>query len=255
MDLSTIREDPRTAPPMPDWQRSAVFLDFDGTLAPLEERPENVRISEEMAGLVARLVSSTDGAVAVLSGRALDDLAARLGGVSVALSGSHGLEVLRPGEPRPDTDPVTESPGLSGAFGDLDAFARGFGLLIERKPGAVALHYRSDPDHAAACMAAVEAAAATHRLRVMHGKMVSEAALPGVDKGAALHGFLAQPPFAGRVPVMIGDDVTDEDGFRAAQALGGFGIKIGPGPTEAMYRLGAPADLADWLHASLGRAG
>ncbi|OWU68101.1 hypothetical protein ATO3_24695 [Marinibacterium profundimaris] len=77
-------------------------------------------------------------------------------------------------------------------------------------------------------MAAVEAAAATHGLWVMHRKMVSEAALPGVDKGAALHGFLAQPPFAGRVPVMIGDDATDEDGFRAVQALGGFGIKIGP---------------------------
>lgn len=240
-------------PPPCDWTRHALFLDFDGTLVPIVARPEDVHLSVETRDLLARLMVQTGGAIAVLSGRALADLERHLDGMPLALSGSHGLEVGLPGEHGAGSDAAT--PALDDAYDALKGLAADNNLLLERKPGAVALHYRNRPDCADACREAVEDIAARGGVRAMHGNMVSEATLPGIDKGRALRRFMERAPFKGRVPVMIGDDTTDEDAFRAAQDLGGFGLRIGGAESAAQYRAPRMEDALGWLAATLQDTG
>ncbi len=231
--------------PLVDWRERALFLDFDGTLAPLVDRPEDARPSGDTLALLDRLAHATQGAIAIVSGRALDDLAQRVGPLPLALSGSHGLEIrLADGRALP---PAQGEGGLDAAFADLKPLADEAGLLIEDKPGSVALHYRNRPEDADHFRQQVAQVAARHDLRLLHGHMVSEAALRGIDKGAALRRLMQEPAFAGRRPVMIGDDTTDEDGFRAAQAMGGFGLRIGDVETAARHRVARLGDALSWL--------
>src|SRR5690606_33318067 len=112
------------------------------------------------------------------------------------------------------------------------------GLLVEAKDGAVALHFRQAPELENAVHQAMQDALLDHpQFTLVPGKMVLEARPIGFDKGAALRAFMQEEPFAGRTPIFIGDDRTDEDAFRAAQELGGVGIKLGPGDTIARMRI------------------
>lgn len=239
-------EHSNTPPAGVDWTRHAIFLDFDGTLAPLVARPEDARLSTATRGAITRLGKLTDGALALLSGRALADLDALTHPLSAPASGSHGAEIRGPdgaSHANPHRQALLHHPAEM-----LAGFACDHDLLVERKPGAVTIHYRATPDLAEECRSIVERlAAADPKLRAMHGHMVSEVALAGVDKGTALRQFMAWAPFRGRLPVMVGDDVTDEDAIRAAQAMGGFGIKIGDAPSEARYRAGDIGVFLDWL--------
>lgn len=232
-----------------DWTVCALFLDFDGTLAPIVDRPSDARLSESTQQLLTQLVAATSGATAVLSGRALDDLKTRVSELDVVLSGSHGMEICYPGGQGNTSGDVSRE--LALAFAQLQPFAAEIGLQLERKPGSIALHYRNHPDRAEACRSRVNEAAALPGLRALHGDMVSEAALAGVDKGKALEEIIVTAPFAGRLPIMLGDDVTDEDGFRAAQDLGGFGLKIGSSATIAQYQVPTMQDALAWLENSL----
>lgn len=233
-----------------DWTRHALFLDFDGTLAPLADTPDAVEMGPATTRLLRRALDRTDGAVAVISGRQLADLSALMAGLRLPLSGSHGVEIRLPGAPDRSgggADPAA----LDRAHDRLAPLASGRGLLLERKPGAVALHYRNRPELADTCRTAVAEAAGAEGLRVMHGNCVSEAAPESIDKGTALREFLADPPFRGRRPVMIGDDTTDEDGFAAAQDAGGFGLRIGGTTTCARYRVETMEDALAWLAGTL----
>lgn len=229
-----------------DWQRHAIFLDFDGTLTPIVDRPEDVVVSERTRRALSRLGDLTDGALAVISGRALADLERHLAPTVCAVSGSHGLEIRQPGcdgKLLADAEAI-----LKPVLEEISAFAARNDLLVENKPGAVTVHYRGRPEMADACRALVDRIAGDREpLRAMHGNMVSEVALAGIDKGAALENFMNEIPFRGRTPIMAGDDVTDEDAFRAAHALDGFGIKIGPGPTVAAYRAADIDAFLAWL--------
>ncbi|UWR35488.1 trehalose-phosphatase (plasmid) [Sulfitobacter sp. W027] len=244
MDSTTLPHS--SLPPVIPARRHAFFVDLDGTLAPIVDNPEDARLPEQTRDLLARLVKATDGAVAVISGRALADVDRILGALHLPVSGSHGLE-FRLSAAREDAP--MQSAGVPTAVIDrVEEFAVLHGVTSERKPGAIALHYRKAPDQGDACRAFVDTLVGEDpSLRSLHGKMVSEVALKGVDKGGAVERFMAAPAFAERSPVMVGDDVTDEDGFRAAQAMGGFGIKIGQGPTEAQHRIADVAGFADWL--------
>lgn len=243
---SAVTQPPATL----DWARHALFLDFDGTLAPLAETPDAVKMGPATTRLLHRALQETEGAVAVISGRRLDDLSGLMDGLRLPLSGSHGVEIRLPGAPD-STGGGADPAALDRAHERLAALAAKGGLLLERKPGAVALHYRNRPDMDETCRTAVAEAAAAEGLRVMHGNCVSEAAPEGIDKGTALRGFLTDPPFRGRRPVMIGDDTTDEDGFAAAQAEGGFGLRIGGTTTCARYRVETMEDALTWLAGTL----
>lgn len=229
------------------WDSHALFLDFDGTLAPIVARPEDAAIAPATAGALVRLTALTGGALAILSGRDLADLDARLRVPGLAAAGSHGMELR---------DAAGHMRMLGSGDGELDAaaaelagFARKHDLILERKKGAATIHYRSRPDLGDAAQDLVERLAAGHDgLRPMHGHMVSEVVLAGIGKGNAVRAFLEVPPFRGRIPVAVGDDTTDEDAFAAAQDAGGFGVRIGPGATCAHHRLPEIGAFLDWLH-------
>lgn len=227
----------------------AVLLDFDGTLVGIADRPDAVVLKDHTLATLARLEQVLDGAVAIVSGRPIAEIDRLFAPHRFAVAGIHGLE-RRGGDGR-----LHEGDYDRAA---LDAIARALegatagedGLRLERKAGSVALHYRQRPELEGLCRAAAAEAAGLHpAARVLAGKMVVEVKLGGRTKADAVMDFMAEPPFAGRRPLYAGDDVTDEDAFRAVAALGGISIKIGPGETEALYRVADTEAFLDWLDA------
>src|SRR5262249_1307911 len=131
------------------------------------------------------------------------------------------------------------------------------GVLVEPKALGVAVHFRMAPPREADVFALVQEVAAAHagQFDMLAGKRVYELKPHGVNKGLALREFMRGTPFAGRLPVLAGDDLTDEYAFIAAREAGGYGIKIGPGDSDAAWRLSDPRDLARWLGALAAKAG
>jgi trehalose 6-phosphate phosphatase len=231
-------------PPPPLAPDSALFLDFDGTLARIEEDPEAVILPPQAADTLARLEKTLGGAVAILSGRDLRDLSRRAPWC-VWRIGGHGVEVCAPGHPPPPARSAAPE-ALAQAVERLAAAVPG--VRVERKGSIIALHYRAAPETGPAlAQALAEIVAAFEDYTLQAGKMVLEAKPLSADKGAALSRAMTQAPFRSRTPVMVGDDVTDEDAFRAAQAAGGYGVKVGEGRSAAAYRLPSTKDVWAWL--------
>ena len=136
------------------------------------------------------------------------------------------------------------------AAADLAALTRDFaGATIEAKSHGAALHYRAIPDAEDAIVAAALVVAGQHDLATKRGKCVIELLSERTDKGSAVRQMMEHEPFAGAFPVFIGDDVTDEDGFRAVNEAGGAAILVGDArATEACYRLASPQDVYHWLN-------
>jgi trehalose 6-phosphate phosphatase len=215
--------------------KAALFLDFDGTLVEIAPRPEAVRVAAGLGPLLAAARRRLDGALAVVSGRPIADIDRLLAPLRLVAAGVHGLEVRD--APDGPIDAATSAAALAAVRAALAAAGLP-GVRIEDKRLAVAVHYRDAPALGPGVAALLEAAIAPHpSLHLVAGKMVVEVKPHGSDKGTALVNFLARPPFKDRVPVMIGDDVTDEDAFRAALAAGGRAIKVGPGDSLAPERL------------------
>ena len=239
------------APPRPlRLAETALFLDLDGTLAPIAARPQDVRPDARRTGLLEALSRRLDGRLAVISGRTLEEIDRILEGCVPAVSAVHGLVHRDIGGHVATAAP---HPAVSRAAAALRTFAaRDPGLIVEDKAGlSVTLHFRQAPGHAAAARAsALELAEATG-LKLQDGDMVCELRTPGPRKGDSVSAFLAEAPFTGARPVFVGDDMTDEDGFAAAEQLGGFGVLVGiPRETRARFRLDDVAATLDWLEAS-----
>lgn len=238
-------------PPRPlDLKAVALFLDLDGTLAPIAARPQDVRPDPRRTGLMDRLQRAVGGRLAVVSGRTLADVDRILEGRVRAVAAVHGL-VRR--HPSGEVEEAAPHPALGEA---LDRFrtlaASDSGLILEVKGLSVALHYRLAPAYEARALAIAEALAAETGLTLQRGRMVVEMRTPGPDKGDSIRSFMADAPFAGAQPVFIGDDITDEHGFLAAAELGGFGVLAGPvRDTGAQYRLRGVEETLAWLEAAL----
>jgi trehalose 6-phosphate phosphatase len=238
--------EPDRTPPPALLDGAALFLDFDGTLVELAESPGAIAVSPHLPRLLERLSERLEGRLAIVSGRSIDDLERHLDCRRIAVSGSHGLELrLRDGT----HIPLAATPAVAEAAAQAQEFAsQRPGLLVERKPFGVALHYRQLPAEQERVVAFMSALAASSGLALQHGNMVAELRPRGADKGDALRALMAEPDFAGAVPVFVGDDLTDEDAFRAAAALGGAGILVGrPRETAAAWRLADVAAVAQWL--------
>jgi trehalose 6-phosphate phosphatase len=234
-------------PPLSLLEGAALFLDFDGTLVDLAETPDSIRVSPDLAPLIARLSERLDGRIALVSGRAIADLERHLECSGLAVSGSHGLELrLRDGS----HVPLAARHDLSEARERLRRLAGETpGLLVEDKPFGAALHYRQAPDQEARVIAEASDLAVRTGLTLQQGKMVVELRPPGADKGDAIRAFMLEPGFIGARPLFVGDDLTDEDAFRAAAELGGGGILVGPErATAAKWRLGGVAAVSAWLN-------
>lgn len=240
---------PLTAPP-PLSAQAALFLDFDGTLAELAPRPESVTVPEFLPKLLDALVARLDGAVAVITGRPLAEVDALLAPVSLPGAGLHGAELRTQGGARVTLRTVAGIEQLALAL--RAKFAGDPRLLLEDKGAVLALHFRQAPERAQDCAAALrELTADRSDLEVILGNRVVEARPRGSDKGHALRRLLSEAPFAGRLPVFAGDDRTDEDAFAAVVELGGYGIKVGTGPTAAQYRCAGVTAVHAWLRSSL----
>ena len=232
-------------PPGGDW---ALFLDIDGTLLELAARPDAVRVAKPVLALLESLRRATGGALALISGRAIADIDALFAPLRLPAAGQHGAErrdaAGRLHQHLGAAEPVRRAAARLGAFA-----ARHAGLVFEDKGHNLALHYRQAPSAARAAQAALREAALElgGDYEVLEGKMVVEIKPAGRDKGRAIAEFMAEPPFAGRTPVFIGDDVTDEFGFGVVQRLGGHAVKVGAGPSAARHRIADAAAVREWL--------
>lgn len=229
-------------------QDTALFLDFDGTLVELASRPEAVVIAPTLTSTLATLYGQLGGALALVSGRRMSDLDGFLAPLQLPASVEHGGQRRNAGgllisAPATDLRAV-----LQAAEGLVQQHA---GLQLERKNLSLSLHYRHAPDLENLCLEVMrEAVARSPGLQMMHGKCVIDLKPTGVSKGTAIAAFMDEAPFAGRVPVFAGDDVTDEDGFEQVLRMGGHAIKIGPGLTLAKHRCDSVAQLSQWLLSS-----
>lgn len=226
---------------------SALFLDFDGTLAALAPRPELVDVDGQVISLLSRINDCLDGAVAIITGRPISQIDGFLHPLKLPAAGLHGLEWRKTSA----CDPVRAeaSPHLQQLRQSVEASGLlAGGIMLEDKGAAIALHYRSVPHLESALEAHLaRVLAGLPDLHVLRGKMVMEVKPATHDKGLALRQFMELPPFNGRVPVFAGDDVTDEDAMAAALALGGSALKVGEGQTCAPERLPDVAAVTDWL--------
>jgi trehalose 6-phosphate phosphatase len=228
---------------------AALFLDFDGTLAPIAPRPQDVRVPSWVVPTLMRLERALDGAVAVVSGRPLAQVDAFLKPLRLPAAGVHGVERrLSNGRVR-----VHAGQPPTRVFDAARALAQHHPeLLLETKPGALALHYRAAPQLGPLCERTLrEALAGEGDWGITPGHCVFEVKARRVSKAVVLQAFLAEPRFAGRLPVFVGDDTTDEDGIVEAQAAGGLGIRVGGGPSAARHRLADPHAVGAWLRSSV----
>jgi trehalose 6-phosphate phosphatase len=250
-------ERPATSlPPPPPLRASdvALFLDVDGTLLEIEREPGAVHVPQRLCRILEQLRSATGGALALVSGRSLDQLDRLFSPLRLSAAGLHGLErrnlSVEVETAAPDPAAFACARQRLAEFADAHE-----GVLLEDKGRTLALHYRNAPAAAeeAGRVAAAAAAASDGALVLLQGKMVYELKPPGVDKGRAIAAFLDEPPFAGRAPVFAGDDVTDEAGFVTINQRGGVSIRIGDGgPTAAAFGFPNVAAMQAWLPELLG---
>lgn len=228
----------------------ALFLDVDGTILRFADTPNGVAPSKRVCRVLHRLGTCLGGAVALISGRTIENLDRLFAPLRLPTAGLHGLERRDAGGGHQVLGEVQALEHLRRPFAELAASRKD--VMLEDKGRALAIHYRRAPNEAASIRRQVEDLVhpAAQDLRIIHGNMVSEVKPRHADKGSAIHAFMGEAPFAGRVPVFIGDDVTDEDGFAAVNALDGYTIRVGPGSrTVARYRLADVDQVIDWLEA------
>ncbi len=239
---------PLTAPPIPATANIALFVDLDGTLAPLAPTPDAVLADPRRTDVLRALNRALGGRVAIVSGRTLEEIDRIAGGAAPSASGVHGLERRRFDG---SLDATEASRHVADAVVAFESFAADRpGVIVEDKTVSAGLHYRQSPAAEGPARALAQRLADETGLELQPGHMVLELKTPGADKGQAVHAFMAEAPFAGALPIMVGDDLTDEAGFRAATKLGGYGVLVGPDrDTAARHRLDDVEAVLTWLEA------
>ena len=230
-----------------DPKRIALLLDFDGTLVDIAPTPDGVHVPQALCAALARLLQATGGALALVSGRPIADLDRRFSPLKLPIVGGHGAEMrVRDGER------VNAVASLPRALRDRLAQAQALdpGIIVEDKGYSLALHYRKAPQcedavrrHIAEALAAFPGEA----VEMLPGKALFEIKRPGVSKGESVRMLMTHAPFAGRVPVFIGDDITDESVFKLLPALGGRGYAVGRHFAGVTGIFDAPDDVREAL--------
>jgi len=227
-------------PPQTILQRFALLLDVDGTLLDIAPTPESVIVPPELPTTLRRLHRALGGALAIISGRPLDQID-RLFGNAFPAAAEHGAVLRIP----PAAARRLALPDVPAAWRDAaETLARQHpGVRIEAKTLGFVVHYRGAPEAGPMLEHALDALLRPEeKFEVMPADMALEVRPRGADKGTAVAAVMAAPAFAGRLPLFIGDDVTDLDGIRATEALGGIGLRV----HEAF---GSPASVRAWLGA------
>src|ERR1700722_2784581 len=232
---------------------TAFFFDFDGTLVELASTPDGIVVPPDVPAILSALRRATNGAVAIVSGRGIESIDSFLSMPDLPVAGLHGAE-------RRDSNADVQRVGFNDErLLRMEHVLEGAvtanpGMLLEIKGAALALHYRNAPERGEAARKATERLVAQYpdAYVLQPGKMVYEIKPKDVDKGRAVAAFLSEPPFAGRRPVFIGDDLTDEKGFAVVNERNGVSIKVGGGDTLATMRVDSVGELLEWLQGIAG---
>jgi trehalose 6-phosphate phosphatase len=236
----------RAAPPplALDW---CLFLDIDGTLVDFTDTPSQTEADAEVTDLVRSLHARLDGAVALVSGRAIDTIDALFMPLKLPASGLHGVERRDAAGALHGRD--YSDKGLNGARAALNQLSKSYpGTLIEDKGRNIAVHFRLAPQFADAVRRTVFQIVAplSERYQLQEGSLMLEIKPRGASKGRAVRAFMREAPFSGRRPVFIGDDLTDMDGFAAVEKDGGLSIGVGE-RVHGQYHLHSVADVRRYL--------
>jgi trehalose 6-phosphate phosphatase len=239
--MTNLPPPPRAAPPMPAIASAALLLDLDGTLLDIAPTPGAVIVPPGLINALLAWRARLNGALAIVSGRPIEQIDELLPDVPTAIAGEHGGAIRH----RPE-GPIERPflPALPAHWLDAatEIAATHPGALLEPKQRGFVLHYRASPAAGPSLGAALRALLTPHAefFALIPARMAWEVRPQGIDKGTAVRRLMERPPFAGRLPVFIGDDVTDEDGIAAANALGGVGLMV----PDAF---GDPAGVRAWL--------
>ncbi len=226
---------------------SSIFLDFDGTLVDLASTPTSIDVAPDLGEILKTLSERTNNRVVIVTGRAVESVKPHLAGFDGPIIGGHGAEEWWDGELHKQ---VEMDENLIARMGDMvEAFAATHeGLLAERKPSGVVLHFRQAEDHAANAYAFLRVLSETHPgFDLHHSKMAYELRPQGIGKDISVSHLMAQEPFKGTTPVYFGDDVTDEPALHWVAEAGGISVKVGDGDTAAAFRLDTPSQVRDVL--------
>lgn len=234
----------------------ACFLDIDGTLVELADSPERVHVDQSLIRMLDRFARVADGAVALISGRQVADMDRLFAPLRLPVAGQHGLERRSAsGMVHWHGPPSSEVPRML-------ALARAWaatrpGLFLEDKAGTFAVHFRQAPHLAEEVRSflqrLMQQSAGDYCLQP--GKMVMEIRHESRNKGTVVAEFMGEPPFAGRTPVFIGDDASDEQAFSVVEDLGGISIKVGVGETSARWRLKDVSAVRAWMARGIAAPG
>ena len=230
----------------------ALFLDFDGTLVRFDRPDHSLPVVDAgLRSLVADLLGAVDGALAVISGRALDTLDDLFAPMRLAAAGEHGSQWrIAPDAPRQSID---VSASLHRMLTACQALLPRFpGVRLEVKPHSLVLHFHSQPTLRDKLAEAVgQLCLPATGMALLHARGMVEIKSVDADKGVAVTRFMGHAPFCGRTPVFVGDDVSDEHAFGAINALGGISVKVGAGPSHARFRLEDDGSVREWLEGLL----
>ncbi len=231
-------------PPSPEW---CLFLDVDGTLVELTDTPAQTVADPDIKLLLMNVAERLDGAVALVSGREIRTLDALFAPLLLPTAGLHGVQ-------RRTAAGAMHGAGFVDARLDIARtalllLARTYpGVLIEDKGRNIAVHYRLAPQFAGVVHRAVLDIAKPlgGDYQVQEGILMFELKPRSFNKATAVDAFMSEPPFAGRRPVFIGDDLTDQDGFAAVEARGGISIGVGA-RVHGQYHLDDVTGVRNWL--------
>lgn len=232
-----------------DLRKSAVLLDVDGTILDIAATPLSVSVPSGLKDTLETLRDQTGGALAFVSGRPLSQLDQIFAPLKLPAVAGHGAELRVNGmEPRARFKSDIDR-DLRGQF---TAFAsKHDGIILEDKGYSLALHYRLAPQHAETVREAVAAACAVYpddAIEILPGKAVIEVKPAAFNKGKGIRELMAYPPFHGRRPIFIGDDITDDSAFAVMPEFNGLGFSVGRKISGLAGSFHEPRDVRDWLN-------
>jgi len=232
-----------------DLRACAILLDIDGTILDIAPAPQEVWVPPTLRQTLADLQDLTGGALALVSGRKLNDIDMIFAPLEVAAIGGHGAELRAAPGAEPRLRAGALSPELKRRLASLTEL--GPGILVEDKGYALALHYRLAPALGEMLGEAVIAICAEMMpqgsLTVLPGKFVFEVKPAEVNKAVAVRELMDHPPFVDRHPIFIGDDTTDEPVFGVIPQFGGLGFSVGRVVAGTDGHFDTPHEVRAWL--------
>lgn len=237
------------SPPLiSDLRRHAILLDIDGTIVDIAPSPRQVWVPADLRKTLTRLVELTGGAVALVSGRTINDIDLMFSPLQLAAIGVHGAEMRVRGDADVQARIAPLSKDLKRKLATVAEL--GPGILVEDKGYSLALHYRLAPEKGREVLEAITTIcsnAADEPLEILPGKLVVDVKPAAINKGSAVNDLMKYPPFVGRRPIFVGDDTTDIPVFAVIPKFGGHAYSVGGIIADVDGHFETPELVRSWL--------